>query len=47
MKTIVTFLIQTSVIHKEDDYEDKVNKLIKQLEDQGFDVNIEDENDED
>lgn len=47
MKTTITFLIQASVVHKEDDYEDKVNRLIKQLENQGFDVNIEDEMDED
>ena len=47
MKTMVTFLIQISIDHNEYDYEDKIDKLIQQLEDQKFDVNIEDENDED
>jgi len=46
MNTTVTFLIQISIIHEENDYEDKVGKLIEQLENQGFDVNIENEEDE-
>lgn len=46
MKTSVTFLIQTLIIHEENDYEDKINKLITRLESYGFDVNIENETDE-